>query len=89
MEPDNPLIHFGLGSVYLNLNQIDKAIDHLKITIRLTELLKSPDEKVIQTVAQAYNNLAIIRFEQGKLELAKKNFKKVPIISTRSSGECF
>jgi len=76
LEPDNPLIQFGLGSVYLHLNQIENAIEKLKLTIRLAEAVKKPDDALLQTVARAYNNLAIIRFEQGKLELAKKNFKR-------------
>ncbi len=82
LEPENPLIQFGLGSVYLHMNQVDKAIEKLKLTIRLAEMVKRPDEHLLQTVSRAYNNLAIIRFEQGKLELAKKNFKKATIHQT-------
>jgi tetratricopeptide (TPR) repeat protein len=80
LEPDNPLIQFGLGSVHLHMNQVEKAIEKLKLSIRLAEMVKRPDDALLQTVARAYNNLAIIRFEQGKLELAKKNFKKAIIV---------
>jgi tetratricopeptide (TPR) repeat protein len=83
LEPDNPLIQFGLGSVHLHMNQVEKAIEKLKLSIRLAEMVKRPDDALLQTVARAYNNLAIIRFEQGKLELAKKNFKKVCPTSPR------
>lgn len=79
LQPDNPLIQFGLGSTLLHMDQLDKAVEKLKLTIRLAEMVKKPDTVLLQAVARSYNNLAIIRFEQGKLDLAKKNFKKVSV----------
>ena len=61
-DPENPVLHFVLGSTYTSLNNTDKAINSYQQVIDL-----DPD------YIDAYNNLAAIYLDEANIFIEKKN----------------
>jgi len=63
LEENNHILHFNLGFVSQQLNEIDEAINHYKNSINIKENVMS------------FNNLAFIFWSNNKKELAIKTLK--------------
>ena len=71
-NPDDPLVHFSLGTLFLNESRLEEAIDELETTVKLKADYMAAFWKLANAYEENNNIDKAVRAYHQTLELAKQ-----------------